>query len=48
VTGAGWDIWGSTDEFHYVHQPLNGDGRITARLTSQDDTNPWAKAGVMV
>ncbi|GAB4008318.1 hypothetical protein GCM10029992_64380 [Glycomyces albus] len=48
VTGAGWDIWDTTDEFHYVHQPLHGDGRITARLISQEDTNPWAKAGVMV
>ncbi|SDE45633.1 PQQ-dependent sugar dehydrogenase [Glycomyces harbinensis] len=48
VTGAGWDVWGGTDEFHFVHQPLAGDGQITARLTSQDDTHPWAKAGVMV
>ena len=48
LTGAGWDIWGETDEFHFVHQQLVGDGTITARLTSQEDTNPWAKAGVMV
>jgi glucose/arabinose dehydrogenase/regulation of enolase protein 1 (concanavalin A-like superfamily) len=48
VTGAGWDIWGSTDEFHYVHRPLAGDGQITARLTAQGNTNPWAKAGVMI
>ncbi|MCD0447546.1 PQQ-dependent sugar dehydrogenase [Glycomyces sp. A-F 0318] len=48
VTGAGWDVWDATDEFHFVHQALAGDGSITARLTSQTDTNPWAKAGVMV
>ncbi|MFG3339221.1 PQQ-dependent sugar dehydrogenase [Glycomyces sp. NPDC048151] len=48
VTGAGWDIWGETDEFHFVHRPLAGDGSITARLTSQENTNPWAKAGVMI
>lgn len=47
VTGAGWDIWNQTDEFHYVHRPLIGDGSITARMTSQDGTNPWAKAGIM-
>ncbi|GAA2292222.1 hypothetical protein GCM10009853_055070 [Glycomyces scopariae] len=48
VTGAGWDIWDATDEFHFVHRPLVGDGSITARLTAQEATNPWAKAGVMV
>jgi len=48
VTGAGWDIWGATDEFHFVHQPLAGDGSITAKVVSQENTNAWAKAGVMV
>ncbi|RRR97394.1 PQQ-dependent sugar dehydrogenase [Glycomyces terrestris] len=48
VTGAGWDVWGGTDEFHFVHRALAGDGSITARLTAQGNTNPWAKAGVMV
>ena len=48
VTGAGWDIWGETDEFHFTHRPLAGDGSITARLISQEHTNPWAKAGVMI
>jgi glucose/arabinose dehydrogenase/regulation of enolase protein 1 (concanavalin A-like superfamily) len=48
VTGAGWDVWDATDEFHFVHRPLVGDGSITARLTSQEATNPWAKAGIMV
>ncbi|MQM25337.1 PQQ-dependent sugar dehydrogenase [Glycomyces albidus] len=47
VTGAGWDVWDQTDEFHFVHRPLVGDGSITARLTSQDGANPWAKAGLM-
>ncbi|WP_335986014.1 PQQ-dependent sugar dehydrogenase [Glycomyces sp. MUSA5-2] len=48
VTGAGWDVWDQTDEFHFVHRPLIGDGSITARLTAQEATNPWAKAGIMV
>ena len=39
---------GFTDNFHFVHQPLTGDGTIVARVVSQDDSHEWAKAGVMV
>src|SRR5206468_1226493 len=28
-------------------QPFSGDGAITARVANQQDTDPWAKAGVM-
>ena len=48
VNGGGADIWGTSDQFNYVSQPLTGDGTIVARVTSQSDTNPWAKAGVMI
>ena len=48
VNGGGADIWGGTDQFNYVSQPLTGDGSIVARVTSQSDTDPWAKAGVMI
>jgi ABC-2 family transporter protein len=39
-----------TDSFYLVHQPLAGDGSITARLASLTGQNlqPWAKAGVIV
>ncbi|MGH9230489.1 MAG: ABC transporter permease subunit [Acidimicrobiales bacterium] len=37
-----------SDEFHFVHQPLTGDGSIVARVVSQRDSHEWAKAGVMV
>ena len=37
-----------TDDFHFVHQPLTGDGTIVARVVSQEDSHEWAKAGVMV
>jgi ABC-type transport system involved in multi-copper enzyme maturation permease subunit len=36
------------DQFHFVHQPLAGDGTITARAVSQEDTGPWARAGIMI
>ena len=50
VTGAGADIWGTTDQFNYVYQPLsgNGNGTIVARLTSESGTSASAKAGVMI
>lgn len=48
VKGGGNDIWGTTDEFRYVHQPLTTDGEIVARVTSQTNTDEWAKAGLMV
>jgi len=48
VHGAGGDIWGTADEFHFVHQSLTGDGALMARLVSQTPTNEWAKAGLMV
>ena len=48
VNGAGADIWGTADAFHYVYQPLNGDGQITARVTGVQNTNSFAKAGVMI
>ena len=48
VDGAGADIWGTNDQFHYVYQTLNGDGTIVARLRYQTNTDPWAKAGVMI
>ena len=48
VNGGGSDIWGSTDQFNYVSQPLTGNGTIVARVTSQTNTSTWAKAGVMI
>jgi outer membrane protein assembly factor BamB len=48
VNGAGGDIWGTLDQENYVSQSLTGDGSIVARVTSQSDTDPWAKSGVMI
>ncbi len=48
VAGAGSDIWGTSDSFHFVHQALSGAGEITARLGRQERTHPSAKAGVML
>jgi hypothetical protein len=50
VSGAGADIWGANDAFHYVHKPLSGDGQMTVRVTdiSGPSVNDWRKAGVMI
>jgi autotransporter-associated beta strand protein len=47
VEGSGSDIWGTSDEFHFVYQTLTGDGVIIAQVASLTDTNGWAKVGVM-
>lgn len=48
VTGSGADIWNSADEFHFAYRTLIGDGELIARVTSLTNTDPNAKAGVMV
>jgi hypothetical protein len=53
VKGAGTDVWnngGSSpdDQFQYAYQNITGDGQIIARVTSQTNTNTWAKAGVVI
>ncbi len=48
LKGSGSDIWGSADAFQFASQPLTGDGSIVARVVSVQNTNGWAKAGVMI
>jgi len=48
IDGAGADIAGANDQFHYLYQTLNGDGTIVARVRYQTESSPWAKAGVMI
>jgi hypothetical protein len=47
VAGGGSDIWSTSDQFHFASEHLAGDGSIVARVTSVENTDPWAKAGVM-
>jgi regulation of enolase protein 1 (concanavalin A-like superfamily) len=48
MLSIGSDIWGAADQFRYTYRPLVGDGQIIARVTSVEDTDGWAKAGVMI
>lgn len=48
VEGAGTDIWGTADAFRFAYRQMTGDVTITARVTSLENTNAFAKAGVMM
>ena len=48
VVGSGADIWGTADEFRFVHQTASGDCEMIARVTGVQNTDLWAKAGVMI
>ena len=47
VDGAGSDIQGTSDQLQFAYLSLTGSGTITARVDSVENTNAWAKAGVM-
>jgi hypothetical protein len=48
MTASGTDIWETADEYHYAYKTLTGVGTIQAKVLSVDNTNSWAKAGVMI
>lgn len=48
VQGSGQDIWGDTDQFHYIWKHLTGNERFSVRVVSQQAKGSYAKAGIMV
>jgi hypothetical protein len=48
LRASGTDIWERSDGFHYVYQPLEGDGEIVARIKDIQSAAEWALAGIMV
>ncbi|MGB2863785.1 MAG: hypothetical protein WBC05_10710 [Sedimentisphaerales bacterium] len=48
MTASGTDIAGLADEFHFAYQMMSGPGSIIVRVLSVSDTDPWAKAGIMI
>ncbi|MBL7186255.1 MAG: hypothetical protein ISS70_07995 [Phycisphaerae bacterium] len=48
MTASGTDIWDAADEFHFAFKELTGAGTIVARVDSVENTNGFAKAGVMI
>lgn len=50
VDGAGRDLWRGTSEFGAVYREgaLRDGGSVTVRVTSQEVTGGWARAGIVV
>jgi uncharacterized repeat protein (TIGR03806 family) len=52
LIGSGDDIHSTygtpLDEFHFAYQQVVGDVTLVARVASVQNTNEWAKAGVMI
>jgi hypothetical protein len=52
MTASGADIWNvngvEADEFHFAYKMLSGAGSITVKVDSVENTNGWAKAGLMI
>src|SRR4029077_18927510 len=48
VQGAGTQIYGTADAFHFAYRHLSGDGSIVARIVSVSGGASYAAAGVMV
>ncbi len=49
ISADGADIWGNSDQFHYVYRELTGDATIEARVVDNGEgSNDWAKGGVMI
>jgi hypothetical protein len=48
LTGSGVDIWDNSDQFHFAFREFTGTGAIIAKVESLDNTDPFAKAGVMI
>lgn len=48
AAASGADIGGTSDQFHFIHQPTAGNCTIIVRITSLQNVNTLAKAGIMI
>lgn len=48
ITAGGDDIYNNQDQFHMVYKQWTGDGQIIAKIVDWNDSEPWAKIGVMM
>lgn len=48
LRASGTDIFYNRDQFQFAYQQTSGDRAIIARVASVQNTNAWAKAGVMI
>ncbi|MBA2479289.1 MAG: endonuclease/exonuclease/phosphatase family protein [Planctomycetes bacterium] len=48
ISGAGSDLYGTSESFRFVHRTLTGDGTLIARVTSVQNVAEWSMAGIMI
>ncbi len=48
ITAGGADMWGSSDQFRFGHEGIEGDARLVARfgVPSGVEASPWARTGL--
>ena len=47
LAGGGAHFALGSDQFHFLHRPMSGNGHLVARLRGQQRTGPEARAGLM-
>lgn len=48
LDGAGFDIWATSDQFHFVWKKVAGNATVSAHVVSESNPSPNTKAGVML
>jgi regulation of enolase protein 1 (concanavalin A-like superfamily) len=48
LKGLGLDIWADLDQFHFAYKEVSGSVTIIAKVESVGNTDPFAKAGIMI
>ncbi|MGJ8695770.1 MAG: glycosyl hydrolase [Verrucomicrobiaceae bacterium] len=48
ISGWGSDIWGTSDQCHFLYRSLTGDGEIITKVNSIENTHFSAKGGLMI
>jgi len=48
ITAGGHDIGGASDGFHLAFKEVSGASSVVVKVLSVSNTDPWAKAGVMI
>ena len=48
ITAAANDLWKNNNQYAARYTQLSGDFDVSVTVTSQENTHPWAKAGIMV
>ena len=48
IDAGGTDTWTSNDEYGSIYQSITGNFVADVKIISQEDTNAWAKAGIMI